>query len=318
MKRILITALAFHLFAIGYCQNLVINPSFEDTVSCPNNFGQVNQAIGWFNGLFSPDYFNACTSNLNVDVPTNYYGYAFPADGNAYVGLATYISNNPNYREIIGSSLNQSLVLGTKYYISACIIRVDTTVADCAVDKFGFKFSTTNIAYTNLVNNFSHFNSDTIYLDKTNWTTISGSFIADSSYQFIYIGNFYKDANINPTQCSINSSFHVGYNLIDNICVSSDSLSCIFDCNANVGLYDDFLTNSVNVFPNPCSDKINIETSENNLLSFSLFDLTSKPVLTQEFISSTEVDINNLPKGIYIYKMYDKHNFIKVGKIVKY
>ena len=27
--------------------NLVINPSFEDIVSCPDVYGQINKAIGW-------------------------------------------------------------------------------------------------------------------------------------------------------------------------------------------------------------------------------------------------------------------------------
>jgi len=277
----------------------------------------VERANGWYSVNLSPDYFNSCSSVFNVDVPTNYTGYANPAEGTAYMGLATFLNTTPNYREILGSELNQILIPGTKYYITACIIRADTIVADCAADKFGFKFSKTYWPNSNVIDNISHFHSDSTYLDKTSWTTISGSFVADSAYQYIYIGNFYTDSNINLIQCSIPGSYHFGYNLIDMICVSVDSMTCAFNCNSNVGFEDNLISKEIIIYPNPFDEKIYIDMGDNSKLEFSLFDLSSKPILHYEFIKSITIDTKNLPNGMYIYRILNKNGIVEMGKIVK-
>ncbi|MBK5286545.1 MAG: hypothetical protein JJE25_14195 [Bacteroidia bacterium] len=41
-------------------QNLVTNPSFEDTVACPFGASQLNFATGWSSYWGTPDYFNLC------------------------------------------------------------------------------------------------------------------------------------------------------------------------------------------------------------------------------------------------------------------
>jgi len=318
MKKILYSILIFLQSANCISQNLITNPSFEDTISCPNNWNQVERANGWYSVNLSPDYFNSCSSVFNVDVPTNYLGYANPAERNAYMGLATFLSVTPNYREILGSELNQILIPGTKYYITACIIRADTIVADCAAPKFGFKFSKTYWPNSNVIDNYSHFHSDSIYLDKTNWTTISGSFVADSAYQFIYIGNFYTDSIINPIQCSITGSYHFGYNLIDMICVSTDSLTCNFDCNSNVGFEETLIPEEISIYPNPFDEKIYINVLNNSRMEFSLFDLSNRVILQHEIINSKSIEAKNLPNGMYIYRILSKNGIVKMGKILKH
>ncbi|HTF03498.1 MAG TPA: hypothetical protein VK826_05705, partial [Bacteroidia bacterium] len=68
--------------------NLVMNPSFEQIDTCPYNADQVHFASPW-NGLFTPDYYNACSTGGN-SVPYNTTGYQFAHSGNAYVGLGAY------------------------------------------------------------------------------------------------------------------------------------------------------------------------------------------------------------------------------------
>ncbi|MCX6199441.1 MAG: hypothetical protein NTY88_09500 [Bacteroidetes bacterium] len=43
-------------------QNLVPNPSFEDTDVCPVGIGDVEKATGWGSYSYTPDYFNACNN----------------------------------------------------------------------------------------------------------------------------------------------------------------------------------------------------------------------------------------------------------------
>ncbi len=50
--------------------NLVPNPSFEDTLYCPNVTNQIDAAMGWLNFGNTPDYFNACAP-ISLNVPNN-------------------------------------------------------------------------------------------------------------------------------------------------------------------------------------------------------------------------------------------------------
>ena len=47
----------FFICEISFAQNLVPNPSFEDTLRCPNAVNQVDSAVGWIAYKGSPDYF---------------------------------------------------------------------------------------------------------------------------------------------------------------------------------------------------------------------------------------------------------------------
>src|SRR5437868_5222781 len=87
MKRISVFIL---LLISNFCfsQNLVPNPSFEDTVACPNNLSQINRAIGWSSYRQTPDYYNSCSINGGYSgVPLNQFDYQYPRTGNAYAGL---------------------------------------------------------------------------------------------------------------------------------------------------------------------------------------------------------------------------------------
>src|ERR1700722_4176269 len=66
-------------------QNLVPNPSFEDTVSCPTSVDEVYRAVAWSSFGETPDYFNSCGID-EVGVPKNELGYRSAATGHAYCG----------------------------------------------------------------------------------------------------------------------------------------------------------------------------------------------------------------------------------------
>src|SRR5690242_10884671 len=97
-----------------HAQNLVHNPSFEDTVSCPNAIGNINQCEGWFSLGESPDYWNSCANNnfpFQYGVPRNIFGSQAAYDGNAYAGIVTYDELSPSFREIIGTRLVNPLAI---------------------------------------------------------------------------------------------------------------------------------------------------------------------------------------------------------------
>ncbi|MEO5569521.1 MAG: hypothetical protein ABIT08_07925 [Bacteroidia bacterium] len=63
MKKICTLILIAMLSTSAKSQNLVPNPSFEDTVHCPDHGGNIDQATGWINCGITPDYYNACANS---------------------------------------------------------------------------------------------------------------------------------------------------------------------------------------------------------------------------------------------------------------
>jgi hypothetical protein len=165
-------------------QNLVPNPSFEIFDTCPDAYNEVNRAQGWRSFGNTPDYFNSCDSDSTfniVGVPQNGLGYQFAATGNAYCGLYTYYTSPNTYREYIGSQLTDTLKINHKYFVSFKVSATFYVAYWCFSDKVGILFST--VAYSApsppALNNFAHIYSHSIISDTMNWTTVSGSFIAD-------------------------------------------------------------------------------------------------------------------------------------------
>ena len=73
------------------------------------------------------------------------------------------------------------------------------------------------------IDNFSHIHSTAIITDSTAWTKISGTFIADTTYKYLILGNFYNNANTNTSGC-INVNVDEAYYYVDQVSVSADSV----------------------------------------------------------------------------------------------
>jgi len=81
-------------------------------------------------------------------------------------------------------------------------------------------------------------------------------------------------------------------------------------------------TNSIIVFPNPFSDKINITAATNEPVEVTLFDVTARKLLQQTFTNAVTLKTSHLAKGMYLYVVRNKngpdsYREIKKGKIVK-
>lgn len=225
---------ALHIITSHAQQNLVYNGSFEEYTVCPSSNGGVANCVGWFSAANSPDYFHVCASSIAFLVPNNSWGYQQPNSGNAYMGGATYFQDYA-YREPIRGTLIEPLVIGTKYYVSFKVSLAEKQ-SNCGSDKIGALF--TNVQYTNISNpaptvNYSHVYTNVTISDTSNWVTVTGSFIADSAYSYIMIGNFFDNSQTNtlilPSQ--LNSVY--SYYYIDDVCVSTDSVLCgvqVRDC----------------------------------------------------------------------------------------
>lgn len=293
--------------------NLVQNPSFEDTVQCPINNSQIDRAQGWWSASDSPDYFNNCSINPNFSTPYNWGGYQPPGTGVAYSALGTYAPCCPNIREIIMSQLTTTLTVGTKYYVSfkACLSIDPSIQALIATNKLGAKFSKNTFTWTSPppLNNFAHVYTNTIITDSVNWTLVKGSFVADSNYKYVMIGNFFNDANTSSYTFT-NTSLNCAYYYIDDVCVSTDSMLCMVTTSIN----NFTLSKSFAVYPNPASDKLFISSLEGLRISkVNIIDEFGQVVLSRNYLDNKELDLK-LPDGFYLIEIItsDKKYFDKI------
>ncbi len=298
--------------------NLVPNPSFEDTVHCPNNAGQINYATFWINPtMASPDYMNICNTGM-FGVPSNYAGTQNVHTGNAYALIATYGSvafTSNSYREYIQVPLTSLLIQGEIYCVEFYVSLANGQYTEYAVNNIGAYFSPLAVSSTNydplpyvpqIVNPSSN--------PLTNigvWTKVSGMFIAQGGEHYLTIGNFNNNAAsdtvfIKPTSASDKSS---GY-YIDDVSV----IACAS------GINELSTENEITIFPNPATNMLNIaiHSLQGQTGTIAIFDLTGKLVITYHLDGSTDINqvsTASLSSGLYIYKINVNDATVKNGKL---
>ena len=302
----------------NFAQNLVPNPSFEDTIVCPSANGQLKYACaGWSTIINSPDYFNVCCVISNqVSIPQNGWGYQNPylATDGAYAGFYAYISFFPGSEEFLGRSLLSPLIIGQRYFVSMKINFFDGNFSRCAMNKIGIKFTNVNFEDTVseipswLKNNTCHVFSDSIISDTLNWTNIKGSFIADSSYKYLLIGQFFDTLHI-QIQCfdTTLSSGKYSYYYVDQICVSTDSLEC--DQPININQSRIFQNTKITIYPNPFSNESNLilpAECENEDIEILIFDQSGRSLFSNDLTYYAPLILkgNFLENGMYFIEIH--------------
>ena len=319
MKKLLLSLL--FIFSFTFCKvyttyaqtNLVPNPSFEQYSSCPQGECGISLATGWYSAGYTPDYYNSCASPngpFEWGVPKNSVGYQFPASGNAYSGIGTwgFVAH-----EYIATQLLSPLVINQKYFVDFKVSRVDRFVY-CAHNKIGALFSmasynlgsdSCNLVPGILPHNFAHVYSNSIITDTLNWTTISGSFIADSAYQYIIIGNHFDDNNTDTICWGSNMG---AYYLVDDIYVSTDSVNGIIQSN---------IEQNVAVYPTVTDDIVVVQINIQAKASISIYDLFGRLITTQNIypLARNPISLSGYNAGIYLMSV-NIDNKIIVKKII--
>ena len=307
----LICLLSF-VFCLKSQTNLVPNPSFEQRSNCPGGSSQLYLADNWKNCGGTPDYYNSCCTFPNAaGVPFNFYGYQLAQDSNAYSGIGMWFQSNA--REVMGIKLFQPMVIGQTYYVSFfASLNLDTTyAANCSFSNLGVKFLNAlpdSLSVGSLVQNTAHVYSSSIISDTANWTNISGSFIADSAYQYMAVGNFFDSLNINFTKFFTTSTgINTAYYYLDNFYVGTSP----------VGI-SSIENTPYQIFPNPAKDFIIIKAKNAPDLKVLLCDMNMKKIElneVQDNVNSLRLDLSGLVNGIYFLKIISK-NFTHVEKII--
>lgn len=216
--------------------NLVLNPSFEDTLSycltkfgsncCPSGADLIMMSKYWSgpdtiqfrwappyatkpNGACCvPEFFSSCGTSY-FSVPGKYQ----PAkSGQAYAELATYMSVTLTWqpgqtlvarRNYLKGRLKTPLTQGKEYCASFYFNLYN--YSQWATDAIGmFISNTTALDTAKCYNPMTFFTpqvqySGGIMLDTLNWIKVENTFIATGGENYVVIGNFKSDANTNKT-----------------------------------------------------------------------------------------------------------------------
>jgi len=316
-KLFFILLISFSQFSFG--QNLIPNPSFEIYDTCPDNEGQITRCIGWSSFGNSPDYFNVCGIVNVTNVPYTGAGYQYAATGNAFCGFESYNINTSIYanREYLGRSLSFPLTINQKYYVSLKVNRpnfANGTYYGICSNKIGVRFTTVlNTASMPIVpNNFAQVYTDSIITDTLNWVLIKGSFIADSAYTYIVIGNFFDNTHTDTLHLG-GMNLEAAY-FVDDICVSTDSLLCFEPIGIPV-IADNPL---VSIFPNPVIDDLNIEMKTGSVWNIFIYSCMGQIIYTSCMnIQNAVIDFKKYAAGIYLI-VVNQNNKTFSQKIIKF
>ena len=207
--------------------------------------------------------------------------------------------NDTLIAEYIGVQLLSPLETGTKYYVSfkANLALNNNHTFNQATNNLGILFSTVPYSNSNplLANNFAHIYSTSVITDTINWTTISGSFIADSVYKYLIIGRFFDDSHtiIVQMQDTLNWG-RQAYYYIDNVYVSTNPME---------GIVEQDLKERIYVYPNPFTDSTIIELNNSNSFNDSqiiIYNAFGREV--RKYLSvgkKIKIERENLLSGIY-------------------
>jgi len=165
-------------------QNLVPNPSFEDTLNCFPNSPELACLLDW------KDHSEPINPTLNTaDVCYNTAVFFPPSsipafDGTKYIG----VDCQPINSEYIQVQLTQAMVAGTTYCVSFYASVCDQT--PIIAPSMGARFSVTEITTNPYNAGMSAHVQGVVPFDPTIWTKITGTYTAIGGEKFMTLGGF--------------------------------------------------------------------------------------------------------------------------------
>lgn len=183
MKRIAVIFL-FFICLSGKAQNMVPDPSFEDTLGCFPGFPHLDCLNTWnnYSGTGNP-VMN--TADLCYNTAVFFPPSSIPAyDGTKYIGLDCQ-TINPEYVQV---RLSSAMTAGTSYCVSFYASLCDQT--DHIAPSLGAVFSVNALTVNPHTAGMSAHVQGVVPADPAIWTKISGTYIASGGEEFITLGGF--------------------------------------------------------------------------------------------------------------------------------
>lgn len=288
-------------------QNLVPNPSFEDTIQLSN--GQPGLDT-WQTNIGTPDYFSDLYTIPfeNRKSKNNFRGGELAKDGEAIFGFVVLDLRMGNSREYMQTQLLDSLRKGEPYEVKFFISLADSF--HFAVDQKDI-----GIYFTDSLepNNFDHqvrefrpfYNSDSTWnaSSKDGWEEFNYTYTAKGGENTLVIGCFKKNHELTIDSVGDGGDFPLAYRgsyyFIDNISVRW--------VDTTIGLAENTLAQQIHLYPNPVRENLCLKYNGQENLQFSLFDLSGKSYNISSDFSNHQhsFQMGHLPIGVYLLQVSD-------------
>jgi gliding motility-associated-like protein len=254
--------LIFFLLQAGLyagAQNHVPNGSFELYDDCPKTWSDFEGYCRyWYNfTTATPDYHHPCGNST----PYSAVGYQEAEDGIAYAGIVMY--NTIEWSEYIAVKIKQ-LDSGQLYDVGMSVSLAENGLWAC--NGLGVLFmeelDTVTTKAPIMTDPHVSFAKYGIITDDSNWTHISGSFVADKAYSYMVIGRFVQKLD---TIVRRNSTLSVAYYFIDSVYLTPHNVPYPDVCIGDSFTVTDFLPAGA-------------EFEEGNEFTFQMVDTTGKAI----------------------------------------
>ena len=140
------------------------------------------------------------------------------------------------------------------------------------------------------------------------------------------VGNFFDDINTDTMHYSCASCLNYGsYYLVDDICVSTDSLLCnggidALPCSIIENIDEATSNDGITLFPNPTSDILNLSFQNFRDAEVSIYDGLGKKVFSATARNQNTLTLNlgAFSPGVYLLKLVsEKDGKVVMRKVVK-
>ena len=197
------------LAAMATAQNLVPNPSFEDTTHCSLFQPPYEEAVGWYSAnLATPDIFDCDTVDPcgifmdPTDTGIQVKGYRTAYDGNRLAGGFHWYGTDStgSTREYLSAKLLAGLEAGRSYRVSLYCARPKGHRR--AIDHIGVYFGPDSIheQHTTVLPFSPQIqlrDPNNAYLLDTNWVELADTLVAQGNERWLVIGTFQDDPQVN-------------------------------------------------------------------------------------------------------------------------
>jgi hypothetical protein len=246
--------------------------------------------------------------------------------------LGTSYNDTYNFDQIISVGVDTTVnLLGTNYQVILDSIRVKRrSNIDVNFDAFGTMntvFGTQNVLRSKLIQN----TTDTTYLYmgqaltiplvaslNQGWNLVTPTLAAALS---TLLNINISTGNTITTSFDFyakNNKFRYASITVDNTTLAPTRAEFISRPDLLVGIESHTAVMPVNFFPNPATDFINVQLEQNSTDLLEIFDVNGKIVLTHKLANGSQINIQNLAKGVYTLQLKDNNKNIKgVSKLIK-
>ena len=87
--------------------------------------------------------------------------------------------------------------------------------------------------------------------------------------------------------------------------------------NIEMGITEFKQDSKILLYPIPFNDKLTVVANSNESYELTLFDITTRKILSETFNNSISINTERLQQGIYIYELKTKDGATKKGKLIK-